>query len=916
MRTAFRLSPVSLPFAAAFLTLAVLTASAPGQSFQDVLGTKPGRSAGKKQPADVSVTLTPGKASGTVVLAVTAKVPEDSWIYSMHSSPGTETRIDLKELTGLDEPERDFVADHEPKREFVQEFNDDVEKFFDSVTWQQTLTARPGASEVAVKGVMRYQVCNKESCKNGKAEIDVRLVLPTTTPPAPAARSGEVETIELPAPTGNDQQYEQKWLEQGKPNLAGTWKVGIDRAVVRAGETVRVVVLADLLPGWHFYGFDQGRTADGQGPSPTVIRVTGTAGLVPLDPAFTGAVPHEQDSDAWPGLVEKFWEGSQMFLQRFQVPSNVAPGELELKGTVAWQLCRQGRCLLDAGFEFRVPVTVVAEEASGRVESRLAQLTPLSSPNASEAIEALSQRQLQPPVAARETPAEAPSAEAVSVPAAQAVAEPQAAEVVVSRGIDKSQGLPLFLLAAAVAGFAALLTPCVFPMVPITVSFFQKQSEQQHHRPVLMALVYCLGIIGTFTLLGLLMSAFFGAASLNSLANNPWLNLFIAGVMIFFGLNLLGMFEISIPSWLLTYTSGQESRGGYLGVLFMALTFTLTSFTCTFAFAGGLLAAAAQGDRLWPILGLLVFSAAFSLPFFFLALFPSWLKKLPRAGGWMNVIKVIMGLLEMGAAFKFLSVADQYWHPTAWIFDYELVMSAWMVISITATAYLLGLFRLPHDVATEHIGVFRFFSAMSFLGLAAYIAVGLYGSQQPTSKIWEVIVAFAPPRFDGVNDSRFGPALGHGGVTYALDYRRALDYASKNGKPVLLDFTGVNCVNCRKMEQGPLASPQVQERLKDFICVQVYCDQVPVVTDPAERARLLDQNVALQEDWFGNTSLPAYAIVVPDPDLLSRQPGAGLIAEKIGYSPDSEEFAKFLDQGLAGWQKRANAPLIGKTESR
>ncbi|RPI83764.1 MAG: hypothetical protein EHM42_08105 [Planctomycetaceae bacterium] len=282
----------------------------------------------------------------------------------------------------------------------------------------------------------------------------------------------------------------------------------------------------------------------------------------------------------------------------------------------------------------------------------------------------------------------------------------------------------------------------------------------------------------------------------------------------------------------------------------------------------------------------------------------------------MNVFKVIMGLLEIGAAFKFLSVADQYWHPTAWIFDYELVMSAWMVISIAATAYLLGLFRLPHDVATEHIGVARFFFAMSFLGLAAYIAVGLYGANQPTSKIWEVIVAFAPPRFDGANDNRFGPALEHGGVTYALDYKRALDYAAKNGKPVLLDFTGVNCVNCRKMEQGPLASPQVKDKLKDFICVQVYCDQVPVVSDAAERARLLQQNVELQEDWFGNTSLPAYAVVIPDPDLVTREPGTGLIAEKIGYDPETEAFAKFLEVGLAGWQKRANGVLIGKADGR
>lgn len=912
MQSAFKLAAPTRWLAAGLLLTGLLATGATAQTFQDSLGTKSKRGAAKKPPAEISVSMSPGTSADTVVLAVTAKVPDDSWIYSQHSSPGTETRIDLRELEGLTESDSGFIPDRDPKREFVQEFNDDVEKFYKSVTWSQTLKVKPGATVVSVKGTMRYQVCNEESCKNGKHEIVAELELPQKTPkPAVASPTAGVETIDLPAPASDDQQFDQTWLENREKRIAGTWRVGVDKSAVQPGETVQVVVIAELLPGWHFFGFDQAQTADGQGPSPTVMQVTDAAGWKPVDLRFGGAQPQERPSDDWNGLVEQTWEGSQVFTQKFEVPANATPGTVTLRGNVAWQLCREGKCLLDAGFRFELPVQIVETARESPVKPGLARLMALSSKEASAAIELLAQGRKAEAPGAGEQPqrAEAPRENVGDLAVVPAVAE-----VVNPRGIDKSQGLPLFLLAAAVAGFAALLTPCVFPMVPITVSFFQKQSEQRNHRPVLMALVYCAGIIGTFTLLGLLMSVFFGAASLNSLANNPWLNLFIAGLMVFFGLNLLGMFEITIPSWLLRYTSGQESRGGYLGVLFMSLTFTLTSFTCTFAFAGGLLAAAAQGDRLWPILGLLVFSAAFSLPFFFLALFPSWLKKLPRAGGWMNVFKVIMGLLEIGAAFKFLSVADQYWHPIAWIFDYELVMSAWMVIAITATAYLLGLFRLPHDVATEHIGVTRFFFAMSFLGLAAYIAVGLYGANQPTSKIWEVIVAFAPPRFDGANDNRFGPALEHGGVTYALDYKRALDYAAKTGKPVLLDFTGVNCVNCRKMEQGPLASPQVKDKLKDFICVQVYCDQVPVVSDAAERARLLQQNVELQEDWFGNTSLPAYAIVIPDPDLVTREPGAGLIAEKIGYDPQTEAFARFLDVGLAGWQKRANGVLIGKSD--
>jgi thiol:disulfide interchange protein DsbD len=325
---------------------------------------------------------------------------------------------------------------------------------------------------------------------------------------------------------------------------------------------------------------------------------------------------------------------------------------------------------------------------------------------------------------------------------------------------------------------------------------------------------------------------------------------------------------------------------------------------------------AASGDRLWPLLGLLAFSAAFSLPFFFLALFPSWLKKLPRAGGWMNTIKVIMGLLEIGAAFKFLSVSDWAWNPKPLVFDYELVISAWLVISLTATLYLLGLVRLPHDMETDHVGVLRLFSAMSFMGLAAYLAVGLYGSRKPDGKVWELVSAFAPPRFESEvqQEGELGPAQKHGELLYALDYVKALEYARKNRKPVFLEFTGVNCVNCRKMEQGPLSSPEVIARLKDFVCVQLWCDQVPGVADPVERARLLKQNVELQEGWFEDTTLPAYVVVPPQPDLMKGPPGAGILAEKLGYDPNPTQFAKFLNEGLDAFLREQGKTLIGQAQ--
>ncbi|MCY2967167.1 MAG: thioredoxin family protein, partial [Planctomycetota bacterium] len=748
--------------------------------------------------------------------------------------------------------------------------------------------------------------------------------LPANSSPTP---SRKVEAATLPKATGKGQVYEQLTGPRDQRYAATTWRAGVSHSRVRPGDKLSVLIAAEIAKGWHVYAFNQELTADGAGPLRTVIRLDDMGGLNAVAPlVFQAATSYQEHPSAeWPTLLERTWEKNQEFSRQLEVPNDAQPGILVLKGQAAWQACSDRGCVT-AGFQFQIPVTIVGPDEAVEGGAQLGEITPLKMLEAQDVIDSAPAYALAPQ-ATREGPHEVEPEIAPPLPPPKEAPAPKPADdkagqrgeaagatKATPRGIDKAQGLPLFLLAAGVAGFAALLTPCVFPMVPITVSFFQKQAEKEHHRPVTMAIVYCAGIIGTFTVLGVLMSVLFGAASLNALANNPWINLFIAGVMIFFGMNLLGLFEITIPSWLLMYSSGQESRGGYVGVLFMALTFTLTSFTCTFAFVGGLPGAAAGGDRLWPFLGLLVFSAAFSLPFFFLALFPSWLKKLPRAGGWMNTIKVIMGLVEIGAAFKFFSVADLYWNPTPWIFDYELVMSAWMVISIVSAMYLLGLFRLPHDVATDTIGVLRFFTAMSFLGLAAYIAVGLFAAQKPTSKVWGFVAAFAPPKFDSATESEFGPSMRHGEILYALDYQKALEYASKKGKPVFLEFTGVNCLNCRKMEQGPLSTAEVTETLKNFVCVQIWCDQVPAITDRQERSRLLAQNVALEEEWYGDTTLPAYVVVLPNPDLKGSDPEKVILSERLGFDESASGFAKFLSDGLSGWEKAGTGRMLGSAK--
>ena len=854
--------------------------------FPDLLGLK-GQSAGSESAAEWSASLTPAGRAGEFVLQISVKLPPEHHIYSMTKGEGEETKIEIKHAEGLEPIGNAFVPDHNPKLVFDTDLSRDVEKYLDHVAWTKHFRLKSGAAAgtVAIAGLVQYQICNPDTCKQEKFPIAVKLA---AAPPLVEEVASESDNLDR---GGMQKQFKQ--LHKG--NLAGTWTVDIAPRQVRAGDEVTITVRAELNPGWHVYPLDLKISPDG-GSLPTVIGLTELGGLLPQNNEFIGPAPLEKPSEDSPGQIDRYHEGRIEWTRKFKIPEGTIEGDIPLAGKIAWTMCNSRFCLPPTGFEFAGKVPVADELIAGTLP--LTITANLSQTQASEVIDDLGQHV---PDAKGEVAAgnRNPGSTTEIAPVAK-----------IASG---DQGLFAFLFVAVLAGFAALLTPCVFPMIPITVSFFQKQSEKQHHRPVTMASVYCLGIIGTFTGLGMLMSIFFGADSLSRLANNFWLNLFIGGVLIFFALNLLGMFEIRVPSWLLTYTAGKESRGGFIGVLFMALTFTLTSFTCTFAFAGLLLAAATKGDRLWPILGLLAFSAAFSVPFFFLALFPSLLQKLPKSGGWMNVVKVIMGLIEIGASFMYFGTADQTWNGDAAIFDFHLMISAWAVISVACALYLLGLFRLPHDTPADHIGVFRFVSAMSFMGLAAYLAVGLFGAQKPQGVVWKYIAAFANPDFQGGAD-RMGPFLEHGPLKlkYALDFERAFDFAIEENKPVFLDFTGVSCKNCRFMEQGPMSQPEIEERLKQFVRIQLFTDSIPKMADREEAARLKEFNIKFQGEWYGDISLPSYVVIPPDRSVLKDR--SKILSNHSGKT-DESTFAQFLDRGLAGWRKvqaQKNAPVVSK----
>jgi len=436
------------------------------------------------------------------------------------------------------------------------------------------------------------------------------------------------------------------------------------------------------------------------------------------------------------------------------------------------------------------------------------------------------------------------------------------------------KGLWSFIFFAIGMGFLALLTPCVFPMIPITVSFFTKVGEKENSSPLFSATIYTFGIITIFTGLGLILALTLGAAGANQIAANPWVNLFIAALFIYFAFSLFGHYEIQTPSTLRQFSVKQEERGGVLGILFMAFTFTLTSFTCTVQFVGLLLVAASQGEFFWPILGMITFSTAFASPFFFLALFPQYLARLPKSGGWLNSVKVILGFLELGAAMKFLSNADLVWQ---WgIFTKYVVLAVWVIISIMMGMYLLGKIKFPHDTDINIISMPRLILSVVFISFGIYLSGGLFGRS-----IHGLIDSYLPPEIVNYKDNNNVSKNDHSNWINNFDegLKKGIDY----NKPIFIDFTGYTCTNCRWMETNVFVDLEVKKLFEEFVLVQLFTDGGPNFRE----------NQQMEIERFGTAALPFYVVLSPNNKELSRF---------HGMDPDISKFVKFLKDSLKEFQ--------------
>ena len=625
--------------------------------------------------------------------------------------------------------------------------------------------------------------------------------------------------------------------EDSIPAVLARFETRIEPGSARPGEHVRMIVTARIEPGWYTYSLVP--QEDEFAPPPS--RLTVDAGGLELEgpPYETNPVVKK---DAVFGIPLAFHPGAARFYQNLKVPDGQAVGEVPIRAALRYQVCNNRFCTPPRTEELAATLAVEA----GPVREPYAYL----------------QRTIDYVDADGNFRIDASTLESAL-----------------------SGGLSSFLLLAAGFGLLALLTPCVFPMIPVTVSFFTGASERGTGSVLRLALLFVAGIVLTNTATGLVLTFLLNTTGVSQFATSPLVNLVVAGFFAVFALGLMGLLEFALPGgWVNGVNRLSQNVKGPVGVLLMGIAFTATSFTCTMPFVGTLLVAATQGAVFWPVVGMVVFSAVFAFPFFLLALFPRLLVGLRgRSGNWLVQLKVVLGLLELGAALKFASNADVIWQTG--LLTRSVLLGAWAVLAAVSALILLGLLPWP-GITVQARRLPRLAAGGAFLALALYTASGLTGRELDS-----YTESYLPPDVTG----------GAGGIRAAVGTTAAAGYvdsqavhdlpwqrslaaglaeAKRTGRPVFIDFTGYTCVNCRWMEKKIFAAKPVYDLFRErFALVQLY-------TDGGEGA---EENQRLQIERFRTLALPYYVILSPDNAVLARH---------AGIMPTPAEFLEFLGQGL------------------
>lgn len=665
------------------------------------------------------------------------------------------------------------------------------------------------------------------------------------------------------------------WAQPWKSQLS----LDVTSKPLKNGE-YEISITAKPAPGFHVFSVNHDpEKADFTG-LPTTITMDPNANLKLVGKLTESAKPVTHQDEFGTSL---YFEKPVTFKQRVKVLT-----DKKVSGSfiVGGQICDEKGCVF-----FEKPVTLVFN---------------------AEKPEAAPQEAEQPTLAAQL----APSAEDSNETAEQAV-DSTAAVAVASQKVDaktsSSDSLWLVLLAGFGGGLIALLTPCVFPMIPMTVTFFTKQSGSRR-KGIINAFIYGLSIIGIYVTIGLVITAILGPSGLNDLSTNVWMNLIFFLIFIVFAISFLGAFEIRMPSSWVNKADGKADKGGLVGIFFMAFTLSLVSFSCTGPIIGTLLVESSQsGSLLGPAIGMVGFSAALAIPFTLFAIFPSWLSSLPQSGGWLNSVKVVLGLLELALAMKFLSGVDLAYHWN--IITREVFIAIWIVIFFVMGFYLLGKLQFSHDSPVQRLSVTRFFFALFALIFAVYLVPGMWGAPL------KLIDGVAPPRSHSEDNFRFVKGDAEGG-TATLDplmqkygqYMHEVDegikvfhdlevakaYAKEANKPILVDFTGYNCPNCRRTESTVWTNNAIRPLLKnDYVIASLYVDDKTKLPQAEWKySDVMEMEIrTVGNKWsdyqvrrYNQLSQPLYVITDPDGNDLSAP---------IGYEPNIEKYKAFLQAGLA-----------------
>lgn len=620
------------------------------------------------------------------------------------------------------------------------------------------------------------------------------------------------------------------------------WEKSIKTTSETSGE---IIFTATIDDGWHMYGLEL--------PAESGIQATtvewNTLEGVKLVGELTPSRPAHEAFDAVMDMKLSWWEKDITLTQKFDITDK----SYKIIGNIKYMVCNDKTC--------QAPTKEAFEFIKGAITEPLLNKNDNPAENKAKTVANSNSDQLWQPV--------------------------EFSSVDTQNNEASIQGLSswLIFLGGFAGGLLALLTPCVWPMIPLTVSFFLKKSGSRK-KAITNALLYGFAIIIIYLILGLAVTIIFGASALNALSTNAIFNIIFFLMLVVFAISFFGAFDIKLPdSWANKMDSNAEKTSGLLSIFFMAFTLTLVSFSCTGPIIGTLLVEAANlGNYTGPAVGMFGFALALAIPFTLFAIFPSWLKSVPKSGGWMNTVKVTLGFIELALSLKFLSVADLAygWH----ILDREVFVSLWIVIFALLGVYLLGKIRFTHDEENEGIGVFRFFLALISLSFAMYLVPGLWGAPLKS------VSAFVPPLY--TQDFN----LYDEGMTHYEDFDEGMRAAQAQGKPVFIDFSGYGCVNCRKMEAAVLNNSKVKDMLeKDFVFITLMVDDKRALPKPiyvTENGRQVkletygDRWSYLQRHKFNANSQPYYAVLDGNGKLLSGP---------YFYDEDVEKFINFLNVG-------------------